>query len=393
MKYTELFIVEILHDYYSAAKARGLRLEPTSACLQVLHNNGLSWKFYENKLYIISRTGDGLKPFTALQQETLFSFWLSQDSAEPMATANLPIAQNQIYYFNNLNDEVVSGKRYIHARQDNFIAGNTYPLGSITVDGAGDCYESLANLAAGSSLATVTQWRKLGKVRYASPKHRIAVSGPSVNVPVNPAAKDINYTISVFNPLTKLYDTVVLAGLMHHTGNVTSQQIDLEKVPAGSYRININGVDNDVLLRPAYDWRNCIGLVEIWHHDAAVDPAFQLLDNITGNFKKPLFTIRLAAASVIWQFVARTAKVTSVYDKTSAIETEAGGPNRFRTKLPQRLSEIPYNQFRMEYQSNPMDPPKKLDEEPVLPMPGLLHWQKLNKNSTDYMVSETYLNY
>ena len=398
MRYRELFTVEVLHDYFADGKARTMLFTPTPACLVILKSNGLVIKFLDNKLYVLAQTPDGLKPLRDLPKPGVFSFYIQPADADFFQYSNLPLKGNSTnrYYFSNRENALADGKIYLHALNPTFDNAIAHAVGEFVRSGTGNCYECLVNLAPdASTLTNKEQWRNLGKVAYATASHHRTFTGPVMNVPVVPAAKTVTVNVFGLDESTMQLDRLQYANTWVYeaeTEPVASQQVSLAGLSAGIYRVNVNGVDHSVCYSPDNHWPGQVGLIEVFTHDTT--PAdYRLLDG-AGQFRSPAFSIRMAAVSSLWQYVARTEGVKNIFDQTAnGIEFEQVAPFTFRSKLPLRLQEKPYDKLAMDYNnSDPPDPTRKV-EITKLSVPGYRNQRTTRKDNTDYLVSELYLNY
>ncbi|UFH55812.1 hypothetical protein [Spirosoma sp. KNUC1025] len=395
MRYRELFTVEVLHDYFADGKAGTMLFTPTPSCEAAMAGAGLRAKSYDNRLYVIAQTQDGLKPFRDLPQPGVFSFYVQPADADFFQYSNLPLnsTSGMRYYFSNLEEAVVDGKNYLHKRHPDFNAANAYTVGQFVRSGTGNCYECLVNLATGTStLNNTSQWRNHGKVSYADASHGRSFTGSIASMPVSPASDHVFVEIFGLNATSLQLDVLQMAMSWTYEKPVSSQPISLGGLPEGMYRIRVNAVDNLRYYASDNLWTDNIGLIQIFTN-ATVPADYQLLDG-AGQFRSPVFSIRVAAVSPLWQYVARTDAVKKVYDQTAnGIEFETVAPFTFRSKLPVPLQEKAYDKLAMEYNnSDPPDPTRKT-EITKLTVPGYRNKRAARKDNTDYFISEIYLNY
>ena len=395
MRYRELFTVEVLHDYFADGKARTMLFTPTPACVDALTGAGLIIKSFGNKLYVLAQTLDGLKPHRDLPEPGVFSFYIQPADADFFQYSNLPLKGGSAnrYYFSNRENALADGKLYLHALPPAFDATIAHTVGEFVRSGTGNCYECLVNLAPNTStLTNKEQWRNLGKVAYATALHHRTFTGPVANVPVVPVTKLVTVNVFGLDENTMQVDRLQYANTSVYEEPVASQQISLASLSAGIYRVRVNGVDHSFCYAPDNFWPGQVGLIQVFTHDA-VPADYQLLDG-AGQFQSPVFSIRMAAVSSLWQYIARTEGVKNIFDQTdNGIEFERVAPFTFRSKLPLRLQERPYDKLTMDYNnSDPPDPTRKV-EITKLSVPGYRNQRTTRKDNTDYLVSELYLNY
>ncbi|GAA4460500.1 hypothetical protein GCM10023189_35710 [Nibrella saemangeumensis] len=395
MRYRELFTVEVLHDYFADHKARSILFTPTPDCEKVMTGAGLRIKSFGNKLYVIVRTEDDLEPFQPLPQPGLLSFYMQSGDGDFFQYSNLPLngASGSRFYFQNTEAAVVDGIKYLHGLHPVFDNSKAYTVGQFVMSPAGECHECLVNLAPGtSSLGNAAHWHQVGKVAYVDQAHSQTFTGTVTNVPVSPAAAQV--TVEVFGR----NDTDLQLNQLRHSQTwvyeapVSTQAVSFAGLPEGLYKLRINGVDHLRYYTADRLSADNIGLIQIFTNDT-VPADYRLLD-ATGQFRSPVFTIRMAPVSPLWQYVARTGAVKKVYDEAAGgIEFEPAGRFAFRSKLPVRLQEKPYDKIALEFNSSdPLDPAQKIDIK-KLSVPGYRNKRTVRKDDTDYPISEIYLNY
>jgi len=347
-----------------------------------------------NRLYIISRSEDGTKPFIPLPLETSFTFLVQILSSDVYAMSNLPFDSSGThrYVFSNRTASVIDGKHYLYPAPPLFDATPSRYAGEFVRDAQDECHECLVDLAPGTSaLGNAAQWRPVGKVAYASAEHLMRMIGPDVDAAVTPAAAEVAVSVFGFNPVNGQYDVLRLELTFSHEAAVDSQRLSLRDFLEGIYRFNVNGIDSMVFYRPQHDWYDAAGLVRIVHGDSV--PATHRLLNNDGSFAHPLFSIRIAPRNVLWQYQARSGHVKNVLDSAGQITFASAGLNRFRSTLPHRLREIAYNTVAIEYNdTDPIEPSKTITIE-HMEVPGFRNQGSAIQNGTTYITSQVFLNY
>jgi hypothetical protein len=201
----------------------------------------------------------------------------------------------------------------------------------------------------------------------------------------------VNVTVFGFNVIGGLYDIPLLELSYAHESAVDVQRLSLQGLPEGIYRLRVNGADEMLYLRPRQDWYDTVGMLHIVHGDSA--PLTHRLLNNDGSFAHPLFTIRIAPLTVLWEYTAKTDRVKNVLDSAGQISFASAGSRKFRSTLPHRLREAPYDSITVEYNdTNPLDPTKTIQIEHI-DVPGYRHRGIAMQNSTAYITSQVILNY
>lgn len=394
MKYTNLCTVEILHDYYADTRARNLRLVPTAECAPLLAGSGIIPKMHRNRLLLVARSDDTDRPYLPVPVETPLTFRLEIDAPEVFALSNLPLDSTspRRYLFPNRGGAVIDGVRYLHPSPPLFDASKAWAAGSFARDGSDICHESLADHAPGTSaIADPAQWRPVGEVGYAAAEHLVSMAGPQATLPVNPPVAEVTVTAFAFNPVSGLYDIPAVAQTITNDTAVQSQPFSFAQLPGGMYRVNVNGADTMYFHRPRQDWYDAAGFVQLVHGDS-VSPSHRLLNN-DGTFAHPVFILRIAPRSVLWQYHARSTRVKGVRDASGARVFGAAGPNLFRSTLPHRLQEAATDGMAIEFNdTEPVDPSKTIVIENI-EVPGFRHLGSAVQNGTSYITSQVFLNF
>lgn len=395
MKYTDLFSVEILHDYHADGRARHCALLPTPECKRLLRDSGLITKMHRNKLYVIARTDDGTMPFHPLPAASPFTFYLQVLSSDVHAMSNLPLnaADSARYLFSNRGGAQIDGKRYLYDAPPVFDAAAAWEAGQFVRDAQDECYECLVDLApSSSSLANANHWRGVGKVAYATAEQLMRMCGSEITAEVTPAAAEVHAELFRYNPVSGQYDVSVYSASFTHEAVVEQQRLSLTGLPEDVYLLRVNGNDSMLHLRPAQDWYDAVGIVRIYPGDSV--PATHRVLNGNGSFAHPLFSLRVAPLNVLWEYRARTDSVKNVHDTgTESITFTTAGSRTFRSTLPHRLRETAYDTITIEFNdTNPVDPSKTIQIGHA-DVPGFRRRGTAIQNGTEYITSQVILNY
>jgi hypothetical protein len=393
MRYRELFTLELLHDYFADGAAKHIGILPARETRRVLSGCGLLAKQSGNRLFVLARTDDGMAPRIAPAEGTTLTFFLEAQEAKLFALSNLRFnaTAGERFLFSNRDAGLVDGRLYLHARNDLFDAAKGYTVGSFVRDGAGDCHEALVDLAPGSALDNTAQWRKLGPFAYADQAQLVRLCGDAVSLPVDPPSDVVAVGVFGFNAVSGQYDIERRSEVYTHTAPVASQSALLAGLSDELFRVSVNGTSHTLYHRTKPDWQQAFGIVRV--HIGGGESATHRVLQGDGSFLSPVFSIRIAPASVLWQYNARTERVRRVFDAAASIEFSNVEPRVFRSTLPQRLRELAYSGITVEYNdSNPLDPAKKIDI-PLAAVPGPGNSALVEQSGTTYVANHVILNY
>jgi len=114
IKYTSLFEIDFLHDYYTDKKCKDIRVIPSPACIDLLRQSGLRFLTSETGCKVFAKVNEsGGKDFikSPIPENTRFSFLLllQNSSFETFSLLNLKKGEGQHYYFNNLVSNISAG--------------------------------------------------------------------------------------------------------------------------------------------------------------------------------------------------------------------------------------------------------------------------------------------
>ncbi|MCZ7558479.1 MAG: hypothetical protein M5R41_18990 [Bacteroidia bacterium] len=393
MRYRELFTIELLHDYFADGAARRIAIVPDRATRTVLAGCGTLAKQSGNRLFVIARTDDGTSPRVAPAAGSALTFFLHAEDASLFSLSQLRFnaAAGERFLFSNRDAGVVDGRLYLQPRNELFDNTKAYSLGRFVRDGAGDCHEALADLAPGSSLNNAQQWRKLGQLAYADDAQRVRVAGDTMVLPVDPPSDVVSVRVLGFNAANGQYDIEKRAEVFPYSVPVASQSVSLAALPDELFRVTVNDTGHTLYHRSAADWQQAFGIVRVYIDGG--EAATHRVLHADGSFLSPVFAIRIAPASVLWQYNARTDRVRRVFDASATIEFSPVEARVFRSTLPQRLREQAYTGITVEYNdSNPLDPAKKIDI-PLASVPGPGNSALVEQSGTTYVVNHVILNY
>ena len=390
MKYSILFTVEILHDYYMNGQSADFEIRPSIDTISYLAGQKLVYKNIGNKLIVFAETDDDNKPVVSMSQFKKLSFYLKLLNAEFYNFSNLNYqpSKNQRYYFSNAYQTKAGTTLYLSPQISVYNSGTAYKAGSFAVNGSNDVFEAIRPSSSGDAhaLNDAAYWVKRGKFQYVNDESLIEVTSFVYDFEIAPST---NFSINVFgeNPSSGNLDLQVL-----DTENRTfsqaqsSVQVRLEKLPKGRYRIEVNGQSKVVYLDKDALYSQILGMVEIVNIQP-VSSAFSLIDG-SGKLKQPKFNIRFANRLVYWRYQTRTADITAVNDSRPLPDKFIFTPapdNQFISGRPLPLNEVPVNTISVESTA--------LGTVAHVANPGIARLTKLEKDGVTYYCAETNLNY
>ncbi len=389
IKYSILFFVEILHDYYMNGQSADFEIRPSSDTINYLAGQKLIYKNIGNKLVVLIETDGDNKPVVSLSQFKKLSFYLKLLNPQfyNFSNVNYQAGNNQRYYFSNAYQTKTGTSLYLSSQIAVYNSGTAYKTGDFAVNGSNDVFEAIKPSSSGDAhaLNDAAYWIKRGKFQYVNDESLVEVTSLVYTFESTPST---NFSINVFaeNPLSGNLELPVDTENRTFSQAQSSVQLRLEKMPKGRYRIEVNGQSKIVYLDGDALYSQVLGIVEIVNVQPASN-AFSLIDG-SGKLKQPKFNIRFANRLVYWRYLMRTADITAVNDSRPLPDkfTFTPGPdNQFTSGRPLPLNEVPVNTISVESTA--------LGTVAHVANPGIARLTKLEKDGVTYYCAETNLNY
>ena len=262
IKYTSLFEVEFLHDYYSEKSCNDIMIVPSGQCNVLLQQLGLRFISTAAGCKVFAKADEkNGKDFikTPLPENCIFRFLLilKNKSFATYTLLDLKADKNKHYYFNNL----VNNKE-----------GDTLHLVTDTTEKK-------------TSSKDLLRFEK-GNYQFTAPG--------------NISEKNIQLVLS---------DTSEMLQQVLDKENDISRRIfsfDLGKVSTGRAELKNNNLTEDSFYAASHtDRQDIFGVVEVFYRQGII-ASYQFLekDNATGNFivKTKKYTIRFANRLSTWRF-------------------------------------------------------------------------------------------
>lgn len=387
LRYKIIFSVDILHEYYTSRFCEDFELVPSTATAALLKGHGMVYKSVGHKLIVLTRTDALGKSFISPDVSAKLYFYLKLKNPHFNNITNLNYRPSETprYSFSNDNQTKIGTDRYLSSKIPTYNNANEYPIGSFASNVGNEVFEAIKPSNSGNAhgLADTSYWIKRGKFQYANGNDLLEVTS---FVYLFNAVADTNFIIRVFgfNPASGMYNSTVMDQVdLTFSSPETTVPVRLETLPAGKYRIEVNGQSKLIYLDSSVLFRDIFGLLELSNHLPPAN-AFSLFD-ASGKPKGLLFTIRFANRSVIWKYMSRTNDVTSVEDTAANIIFAPEPGNQFISDKPIPLQEKPVTTILLKSTS--------LGDISPLANPGKDRLGTITKAGNTYLCSELHLNY
>lgn len=351
LRYKTVCTVTMLHDYYASGNCADFDIVPDAETVQAMRGQGMLFKNVGNKLIIaINCDADG-KPFIQPDPALKLRFYLRLQNVYFDNFTNLDFrpGESRRFYFSNINQAAISSPLYITSLVAEYNSGTDYKAGSLAANGSNDVFEALKPNGPGDvhGLGEASFWRPKGQVQYVSNTDLLEIAPFIYNFSV--AAPGTNFSINIFglNPASGNYDLQVIDTISLNFSDPQSRlQLRLETLPAGKYRINVNGDNHFIYLDKELNALSSFGIIELFNHLPAASP-FALFD-AAGKPRAAAYVIRFLNRSVLWKYISRSADVSAIHDSSSQFSFAAESGHQFISDKPIPLSETPYTTLSLD---------------------------------------------
>ena len=376
-KYKILFMVELLHDYYSNKQCRDFNVVPSEQTSLLLKNRKMLFKMVGNKLVVLIKVNnDGAnedKPFINLSPEDKFLFYMDLNSPQFNIITSLDVdklREGKRYYFTNLQNNNLDGKFSLTQKIVPVAGAASYLPGDFIADAAGIVYECITSTDHTHNPPADAFWHARGKQQYASSRDMILAKTKIENFVVTTPAK--KFTVKVFglNLTNNQYDKEI--GIIENvvTSDVDTRnvQVKLPELTPGRYKLKINTDEFDLFIDDAVVHNNAFGIIEIFSHFpngnnfAFLDNNGKIKDKISGGTPEWLrYKIHFANRLAYWKYNTPLHGVLSIDGggvyTFNPTPSGTGDKNFFTSNKPIPLQETPWK-FKIDVEgiSNTDDP-------------------------------------
>jgi hypothetical protein len=351
IRYGQLFSVELLHKYAADQACNDFTIVPSQSTKQILDNNGIVAKQYNNKLYAgACLDSDQLKlnppvqkPFIIPAEGLQLTFFLLLNNPLFYNYSALRSANNNsnIYYFTNRNYNESNNKNFLTNALPSYAAG-TYSYEDIVLD-AGTVYQSVR--ANNSANLSDNSWRKIDDNRFMSPADLITWLPALATQQLNTITSAIDIKVTGYDGSGN-YNKPVFSTTINNPGNLPSFSLDLSSLQNGKYFLSINNGDAiPIYLNDELSSNNVLGLIDIFI-ESTLKNSYKILD--TNNIlQSPLYSIYFLNRATIWKYILkRTGSATitesnNFYKFSSLPQTMPPTPTTVISDFPIPLSQTP----------------------------------------------------
>jgi hypothetical protein len=396
--YKILFVVEVLHEYYSTKKCNDFKFIPSAHTVQLLKRYNALCKNVGNKLIVLMKEDGTGKPFIELSANEKFTFYMELMVPRFMTVSSLhfPSLSGKRFYFTNLHQNKVINNPdpdhlYLTSPVSNYQNAVSYKPGAF-VKHNNIVYEN-SKASSGITPPNTAHWFARSKNQLAQEQDLLKFITALQSFQLNAPATAVTVSVFTYDTGTSDYTKNVLEQTHFFEQNVSSITVDMSSLQEGKYKIIINGNTSMVYLSNEAVYNGYFGVVDVFTHSFA-DAAFNLLeadgtmkDKKVGNTPVWLnYMIRFANRLAYWKYITRNKGINAVEGTTDY--TFAGNANPADFFLSQQP--VPLQEQAHEFK---LDLIKKVSTEPPpAPNPDINASGMLTEKDEDYYCN-IYINY
>ena len=398
--YKILFTITLRHDYYTNKACNDFTIKPTPDCVELLNQYHLIFRQAGNKVIVLTPAEDG-KPSIEISPGIIFRFYLFCENVYFIHFTNWDQDNyNSIkFYATNQNNNFSETNRYLSIPLPGYDDKVTYHQGSLVVNAQKEVNESLQENPAGAkskSLSDKNFWKQLteNKIQYCTTDNLIDFTQNLLPLVMLHGAK---IKVVAFDNSKEDFKKTILD---HTADNLSETQKIFSSLPAGRYKVTVNGDEKIIYYDPDPFAKKSWGIIEV-HHTDDLPKEMQILDagklitdkNDSTKLTPRNFIIHFRNRCVLWKYNLRLMKdnysiIDSSANKISFEKKDAA----FISKEPIPLSEEPIKTLVLKkdntalidvlknpafYKLNSLEKPDPFDTQ--------------NKKTVKYLCSEMYL--
>jgi hypothetical protein len=385
------------------------------ATVEALANAGILLKAVGNTYSALAKVDTEGKPLAGIPVDVRMVFFLDPVGSEFLSVTNLDPAglkAGRLYFSNvsgNATKEDPDGAPpdtapivtlNLSAKVAEYLPLETYLPGDLAR--FGDLVFECIKAGAGNrpDAEPSEHWASRGKVQYVSKRDLLPVFCQVTTFKLKDSADGFRIRVFGMQPASNLLARLVLEDSQATPGEPSNLvQVNLQGLPPGRYRVNINGEDFEAYFNDEAKARGAFGVVEIFNHLPTGDD-FSLIGD-DGALRQPTFVVRFANRRAYWKYLTPSHKVQEIlvrdaHDEASPFKpgtnpsSPAARKDFFVSKRPLLLTEIPSdNRFDLMVSGSPRPAPK-----PNPAAPGMLT-RSIDEDTGNYLdfICDIPLNY
>ena len=345
--YSIFATISLLHDYYGDSRTPDFDIIPTQATASALKGAGMLTKQVNNQLILLVKVKDSGALNLELPVDLKLSFYLELRNPAFINFTNVNYQPGNIFYFSNLPKTKLDSVLYLNNQIPLFNVADSYAIGDLVRDIAGDCFEVIKPVAAGTHpTADTAFWRKRSNKQYVHSGDQLALSDGILKVETAPA-KNFEITVAKLNPITLAYNIPVGSKqYQSFTQDVSSIGVDLKDCNPGKFKVTVNGQEHYCYHDKTASYQRVFGVIEIFNlFGPANDFGFVDASNVPKSLDLEL---RFANRLALWKYITHSPAITGIEIPTVPNAFTAGvQPGVFISSAPMLINEQPLKTLQL----------------------------------------------
>jgi hypothetical protein len=331
-KFGILFIIELLHKFFTDQLCRDFVITPSALTTQALNGHKIIVKQYDNQLYagiIMDSTG---KPFTIPDEGMQMTFFLQLKAPLFFNYTNLPFTytSGKIYHFTNRNNNSSNGKNFLSLSTP-YNNTTTYKPGDLATNASGTIFEAIrtsTGITPPADGVLSNAWIQVdpatSRNRYMSEADAVQWLPSRSTYHFTADQSSANIQVWGYDLTARDYTRSLLTQTINFTHPSRSFTLDLTGLSPGRYKMNINGTEGGIYINDELIGTDAFAVIEIFQ-ESSLPAANQLLDG-SNNLKSPLYSLYFLNRSTIWKYVYAKGIITGLTDNASIYQFAIGSP-------------------------------------------------------------------
>ena len=398
--YKILFTITLRHDYYINKACNDFTIKPTPDSVELLNQYHLIFRQAGNKVIVLTPAEDG-KPSIEISPGIIFRFYLFCENVYFIHFTNWDQDNynSKKFYATNQNNNFSETDRYLSTPLPGYDDKATYHQGSLVVNAQKEVNESIQENPSGAKskpLSDKNFWKQLtdNKIQYCTTDNLIDFTQSLLPFVMLQGAK---IKVEAFDNSKEDFKKTILD---HTVNNLSETQKIFSSLPAGRYKLTVNGDEKIIYYDPDPFAKKSWGIIEV-HHTDDLPKEMQILDagklitdkNDSTKLTPRNFIIHFRNRSVLWKYNLRLMKDNySITDSSANKISFDKKDGAFISKEPIPISEEPIKTLVLKkdntalidvlknpafYKLNSFEKPDPFDVQ--------------NKKTVKYLCSEMYL--
>lgn len=353
--FRKLAEVETLHDYFTDGRCTVLKVVPSADSARAMNAGGILWRMIGHTLVLLAKVGADGKLHRPLPQGLSLRFYLvpASDSFFTISNLGFDAGGSQRYFFSNRSGVSEGSARFLTQPIAPYDSGAVYAPGDLVRSG-GNLFEAVRPSGGDRPARGVSEaawWMPKSAGQYASSADLAEFTGAVYAFPLAAPASSVTAAVWGEAAATEAFDVPVrIADAVDWDDAQNVANVSLAGLPAGRYRIEVNGESRTVFYDEEAVARKVFAVLEI--QTGLPESHAHSLFTRDGSLRSPRYTLRIPARSTRWKYVARTADVQDILDTNETVAArhhfDLTAPRQFLSSKPIPLREAPISTLSLD---------------------------------------------